>query len=43
MEHAAAHDFALGMQTVLLGMAAALVLAFVVALLHPGDRPAQDA
>ena len=43
VEHAAAHDFAVGMQAVLIGMAAALVLAFVVALLHPGDRPAQDA
>jgi hypothetical protein len=42
VEHAAAHDFALGMQAVLIGMAAALVLAFLVALLHPGDRPAQN-
>jgi len=42
VEHAAAHDFAVGMQAVLIGMAAALVLAFCVALLHPGDRPAQD-
>ncbi len=42
VEHAAAHDFAVGMQAVLIGMAAALALAFLVALLHPGDRPAQD-
>ena len=42
VEHAAAHDFAVGMQAVLIGMAAALALAFCVALLHPGDRPAQD-
>ena len=42
VEHAVAHDFAVGMQAVLIGMAAALALAFVVALLHPGDRPAQD-
>jgi EmrB/QacA subfamily drug resistance transporter len=40
VQHAVAHDFALGMRTVAFGMAAALVLAFVVALRHPGDRPA---
>ena len=40
VEHAAAHDFAIGMRAVLLTMAAALVIAFLVALRHPGDRPA---
>ena len=40
IEHAAAHDFALGMRAVLIAMAVALALAFLVALRHPGDRPA---
>lgn len=41
VEHAVAHDFAVGMQWVLLAMAGALVIAFLIALRHPGDRPAQ--
>jgi EmrB/QacA subfamily drug resistance transporter len=32
------HDFALGMRAVLYGMAAALAVALVVSLFHPGDR-----
>jgi EmrB/QacA subfamily drug resistance transporter len=32
------HDFAEAMQVVFYGMAAALVIAFVIALLHPGGR-----
>jgi EmrB/QacA subfamily drug resistance transporter len=36
---AAAQDFALGMRVVLLAMAGALAVAFVIALRHPGDRP----
>jgi EmrB/QacA subfamily drug resistance transporter len=43
VEHAVAHDFAVGMRAVLLGMAAALAIAFVIALRHPGDRIAQAA
>lgn len=30
------------MRAVLIGMAVALALAFLVALRHPGDRPAQE-
>jgi EmrB/QacA subfamily drug resistance transporter len=37
------HDFALGMRAVLYGMAAALAVAFLVSLFHPGDRRTQDA
>ena len=37
---AAAQDFALGMRVVLVGMATALAIAFLIALRHPGDRPA---
>ena len=40
VEHAVAHDFAVGMQAVLWAMAGALAIAFVIALRHPGDRPA---
>ena len=43
IERAAALDFAHGMRAVLIGMAVALALAFLVALLHPGDRPSQEA
>ncbi len=43
VEHAVAHDFAVGMQAVLLAMAAAVAIAFVIALRHPGDRVAQAA
>ena len=32
------HDFALAVQAVLYGMAAALAVSFVISLLHPGDR-----
>jgi hypothetical protein len=42
IEQAVAHDFARGMQVILIGMAVALLLAFVAALRHPGDRPSQD-
>jgi EmrB/QacA subfamily drug resistance transporter len=42
IEQAVARDFALGMRAVLIGMAIALGAAFVVALFHPGDRPAVD-
>ena len=40
LQHAVAESFAHGMQLILIGMAGALALAFVVALRHPGDRPA---
>ncbi|UPK73049.1 MFS transporter [Nocardioidaceae bacterium SCSIO 66511] len=43
IEHAAAHDFALGMRAVLIAMAIALAVALVAALRHPGDRPAVEA
>ena len=33
-----ANDFAIATRTVLIGMAVALAIAFLVALLHPGDR-----
>ncbi|MFG1621989.1 MFS transporter [Kribbella sp. NPDC049227] len=39
---AAPHAFAQGMQAILIGMAAALGLAFLVALRHPGDRPSRS-
>lgn len=42
VEDAVAADFALGMRAVLIGMAVALALAFLVALRHPGDRPARE-
>ncbi|WP_198663316.1 MFS transporter [Jiangella endophytica] len=42
VEDAVARDFALGMRAVLIAMAVALAAAFVVALRHPGDRPAQE-
>ncbi len=32
------HDFAVAVQAVLYGMAVALAAAFLIALLHPGDR-----
>ncbi|SDU88681.1 MFS transporter [Jiangella alkaliphila] len=41
VERAVAHDFAVGMRAVLIAMAVALAVAFVIALRHPGDRPAQ--
>jgi EmrB/QacA subfamily drug resistance transporter len=37
---AVSHDFALGTQAVLYGMAIALALCFLVALRHPGGQPA---
>jgi len=40
IEHAAAHDFALGMRAVLITMTVALGAALLIALKHPGDRPA---
>lgn len=42
VERAAAQDFAVGVRAVLIAMAVALAVAFVIALRHPGDRPAQD-
>jgi MFS family permease len=42
VERAVTHDFAEAMQVVVIGMAIALFLAFLVALLHPGDRPTQE-
>jgi hypothetical protein len=36
------HDFAEAVQVVIIGMAVALFLAFLVALLHPGDRITQE-
>jgi hypothetical protein len=38
--NAVVYDFTLGMRAVMFTMAAALLLAFVVTLRHPGDRPA---
>ena len=38
-----AHDFAVATQWVLYGMAIALAVSFLVALAHPGGRPAADA
>ena len=40
VEQAVSHDFADGMRVVLLVMAGAMVIAFLIALRHPGDRPA---
>ena len=40
IEHAAAHDFALGMRAVLIAMAVSLGIALLIALRHPGDHPA---
>lgn len=42
IERAAAHDFAFGMRAVLIAMAVSLGIALVMALRHPGDRPATD-
>jgi EmrB/QacA subfamily drug resistance transporter len=42
VEHAVTRDFAEAMQVVVYGMAIALFLAFLVALLHPGDRPTPE-
>lgn len=42
VERAVAADFAEGMRAVLIAMAVALAVAFLIALRHPGDRPAQD-
>lgn len=42
VERAVAADFAQGMRAVLIGMAVALGIAFLIALRHPGDRPAQE-
>jgi hypothetical protein len=36
------HDFAVATQWVLWGMAIALAASFLVALAHPGGRPAAD-
>jgi hypothetical protein len=37
------HDFALATRTVFLGMAVALVVSFVIALLHPGGKVVREA
>jgi EmrB/QacA subfamily drug resistance transporter len=42
VEKAVTHDFAEAVQVVIIGMAVAMVLAFLVALLHPGDRPPSE-
>jgi EmrB/QacA subfamily drug resistance transporter len=39
VERAVTYDFAESVQVVVIGMAVALFLALLVALLHPGDRP----
>ena len=42
VERAVTHDFAEAVQVVIIGMAVAMFLAFLVALLHPGDRPTPE-
>ena len=42
IHQAVVHDFAVGTQAVIYGMAIALGITFLVALRHPGDRPVDD-
>ncbi|SDS04430.1 MFS transporter [Jiangella sp. DSM 45060] len=42
VEQAVAADFAESIRAVLIAMAVALTVAFLIALRHPGDRPAQE-